>query len=133
MTINLLSVLIAALSSVVLMYVWYHPKVFGSAWARMSGITPEMAEKGKRRMPLMMVLALIASIIVAYVMTYFSIAWGVFDWIGAIELGFWCWAGFTAPTMIGMVLWEQKSFKVYLINASYWLVSFVVMALILIF
>lgn len=99
----------------------------------MAGVTPEAAEKGKRRMPLMTVFALMASTVVAYVMSYFSIAWGVFDWIGAIELGFWCWLGFAAPPLLGQVLWEQKSFKLYLINASFWLVAFVVMALILVF
>lgn len=133
MTIDFLAVLIAALSSVVLAFLWYHPKVFGSAWMRLAGITPELAERGKRRMPLMMALALVSNLIVAYVMSYFSIAWGVFDWIGAVELGFWCWLGFAAPPMLGQVLWEQKSFKFYLINAIFWLVSFIVMALILVF
>ena len=58
--------------------------------------------------------------------------WGVFDWIGAVELGFWCWIGFTAPTMLGMVLWEGKPVKYYAIVSGFWLVSFVAMAVVLV-
>jgi len=99
---------------------------------RFSSITPEMVERGKKRMPLTMVLALLASMLAAYVMSYFGIAWGVYDWIGAIELGFWCWIGFAAPALLGSVLWEQKPFRLYLINSLYWLVPLVVMAIILV-
>ena len=70
---------------------------------RMSNITPEMVERGKKRMPLFAFLAFLASMLAAYVMNYFGIAWGVYDWIGAIELGIWSWIGFVAPAMLGQV------------------------------
>ncbi len=130
---DVLPILAAGISSVIIGFVWYHPSVFGSAWMRMSGVTPEMADRAKKKMPLMAFFGLLASMVVAYVMSYFAIAWGVFDWIGAVELGFWCWAGFTAPVLLGSVLWEMKPIKLYIINTLYWLVTFVVMALILLF
>ena len=131
MEVNFLSILLAGIVSVIIGFVWYHPRVFGGVWMRMVGVTPEMAERGKKKMPLMATLAVLASMLTAYVMTYFGIAWNVFDIIGAIELGFWCWVGFVAPTMLGIILWEQKSFKLYLINALFWLVSFIAMAVVL--
>ncbi len=133
MNIELWPILAAALSSVIIGFIWYHPKVLGTSWMRMSGIPADAAEKGKKRMPVMASFAFLASIVAAYVMSYFSLAWGVFDWIGAIELGFWCWAGFVMPTMLGSVLWESKPFKLYAINAGFWLVTFIVMAFILLF
>ncbi len=123
----------AGIASAVIGFVWYHPRVFGSAWMRLSNLSPEAVEKGKHRMPIMALFGLLASMLAAYVMNYFGVAWAVYDIIGAIELGFWCWAGFVATSMLGIVLWEQKSFTLYLINAGYWLVSFIVMALILLF
>lgn len=129
--VELWSVLGAGFASVVLGFIWYHPNVFGSAWMRLVNMTPEQAEAGKKKMPLMAVFALLASIVAAYVMNHFGIAWGVFDWLGGLELGFWCWLGFVAPTMLGIVLWEGKSFKLYLINALFWLVAFMTMGLIL--
>lgn len=127
-----LPILFAGVVSVVIGFVWYHPKVFGAAWIRLTNLSPEAVEKGKKRMPLLAFFGLLASMLAAYVMNYFGIAWGVYDVIGAIELGFWIWVGFVAPTMLGIVLWEQKSFKLYLINSLYWLVSFIAMAIILV-
>ncbi len=133
MIIDLWPILAAGITNVIIGMIWYNPRVFGAAWMRMSGISPEALERGKKRMPLMIVLGLLSSLIIAYVMSYFALAWGVFDWIGAVELGFWCWAGFVAPVLLSIVLWETKPFTLYLINAGYWLVSFIAMALILLF
>lgn len=130
--VTFLPILIAGIANVILGMVWYNPRVFGGAWMAGMHMTPEMAEKGKKRMPLMAFIAFLAAMVVAYVMNYFGIAWGVFDWIGAVELGFWCWVGFVAPTMLGMVLWEMKPVKYYAIVSGFWLVSFVMTAVILV-
>lgn len=129
---SLWPILSAGIATVLLGWAWYHPKVFGTAWMRMIGLTPEMVERGKKRMPLMALIGLLASMLIAWVMSYVGVLLGVYDWFGAIELGFWCWLGFVAPTMLGIILWEQRSFKLYLINALYWLVAFIVMALVLV-
>ena len=127
-----LPILVAGIIAIVIGFAWYHPKVFGTAWMRMSGITPESVESGKKRMPIVIVVATLAAMLVAYVMNHFGIAWGVFDIIGAIELGIWTWVGFVAPIMLGIVLWEQRSFKLYVINASYWLVTFIAISVTLV-
>lgn len=126
-------VLAAGIAAVLLGWLWFSPALFGSAWMRTTGMTPEMAERGKKRMHLTTLIALLASMLIAWVMSYVGILLGVYDWFGAVELGFWCWLGFVAPTMLGMVLWEHRPVKLYLLNAAYWLVSFLVMAVILLF
>lgn len=128
--VTLLPILIAAIVNVVLGMIWYNPKVFGTTWMTLGGHQP--TEHGKKMMPLMAFLGFLAAMVIAYVMNHFGIAWGVFDWIGAVELGFWCWLGFTAPTMLGVVLWEGKPFKYYAITAGFWLVSFITMGIILV-
>ena len=129
--VTLWPILAGGVASMILGFIWFHPKVFGSAWMRLANISPEAAEKGKKRMPYMAVIGLLASMLTAYVMNYVGISWGVYDWLGALELGFWCWAGFVAPAMLGVVLWEGKSVKLYLITSLYWLASLMMMALIL--
>ena len=126
-------VLLAGVVAVVLGHVWYHPRVFGGAWMRMTGVTPEMAERGQVRMVLHTFVALLAAMVAAYVMNYFGIAWGVYDWIGALELAVWSWIGFVAPPMLGLVLWDHKPIRLYLINSLFWLVVFMAMALALVF
>jgi hypothetical protein len=129
--VNYIAVLVAGVANLVLGMIWYAPKIFGGAWMRMSSITPEMVERGKKKMPFMALTALVAGVIMAYVLSFFAIAWGVFDVIGAIELAFWTWLGFIAPVMLGSVLWEQRPLKLYVLNVGYWLVSLIVMAQIL--
>lgn len=46
MEFNLLAVLAAALSSFVVGFIWYNPKVFGTIWMKEAGLTQEQAEKG---------------------------------------------------------------------------------------
>lgn len=124
--VTFLPILIAGIANVVLGMIWYHPKVFGNAWMMAGNIQP--SESAKKKMPISVFVAFLAAMLVAYVMNHFGIAWGVFDWIGAVELGFWCWVGFTAPVLLGSVLWEGKPVKYYAIVSGYWLVSFMVMA-----
>ncbi|MEK7509262.1 MAG: DUF1761 domain-containing protein [Patescibacteria group bacterium] len=125
-------ILAAGVANVILGFIWYNPRVFGTVWMRETNLSPEKMEAGKKKMPIMAFATFLAAMVVAYVMNHFGIAWGVYDWIGAIELGIWTWIGFVAPIMLGSILWEGKSFKYYAINAGYWLVSFVVMAVILV-
>ncbi len=128
---TLLAILGSGVASIVIAYIWYHPRVFGGVWMRLSGMTPEMAEKAKRRMLLHTFGGFIASLLVAYVMFWFGAAWSVYDVAGAVQLAFWCWIGFAAPVLLSSVLWEQRPFRLYLINAFYWLVALMVMALVL--
>jgi hypothetical protein len=136
--VSFIPILIAAVANVVIGMIWYNPHVFGGAWMRMTGITPEQAERGKRRMPLHVLLGFVASMLIAYVIAYFGMAWTGYlginaDWTTALQLAFWCWIGFVAPVLLSSVIWEQKPIRFYLINASYWLVSFMIMALVLLY
>ncbi|MEK7156346.1 MAG: DUF1761 domain-containing protein [Patescibacteria group bacterium] len=133
MVVTFWPIVAAGVASVLIGWVWYHPRVFGTTWMRLANVTPEMAERGKKMMPLSVVLSLIGSMLIAYVMNYVGIAFHIFDWVGAIfELALWCWLGFIVPTSLGTILWEQRPFKLYLINTLYWLVTFIAMALILV-
>lgn len=125
-----LPIVAAGIVNVVLGMIWYNPKVFGNAWMAAGNIQP--SERGKKMMPVSAFFAFLAAMVAAYVMNHFGIAWGVFDWIGAVELGFWCWLGFAAVPMLGMVLWEGKPFKYYAIVSGFWLVSFITMAVVLV-
>jgi hypothetical protein len=125
-------ILVAAIVAVVLAFVWFHEKAFGKTFMRYMNLSPEQSARGKKRMPIATFVAFLSSLVAAYVLNYFGIAWGVYDWVGAIELGIWVWIGFAAPPMLGMVLWEMKPIKYYLIVAGYWLVAFIAMALVLV-
>lgn len=129
--VTLWPIVAAGVANVILGAIWFHPKVFGSAWMAAAGISPGQPVN-VAKMVSKMAVAFLAAMVAAYVMNYFGIAWGVWDWIGAVELAFWCWLGFAAVPMLGTVLWDGKSFKYYAIVSGFWLVSFILMAVTLI-
>lgn len=130
-TVSLLAILAAGVANLILGSIWYHPRVFGTAWARLLNVSPEMAERGKKRTLMYSGAALVAGMLAAFVLGQFATAWGIDDWAGATRLALWSWAGFVVPTSLGTVLWEHRPFKLYLINIGYWFASFIIISLIL--
>ena len=49
----------------------------------------------------------------------------------ALQTAFWVWVGFIATVMLGSVLWENKPWKLYAINAFHYLVTLLAMGAIL--
>jgi hypothetical protein len=129
-TVTFLPILFSGVVSVIIGSVWYSSFLFGRARTRLANLSPEQMETGKARTYVAPLVACIFNMLVAYVMVYFAAAWGVYDWVSAIELGFWIWVGFIVPSMLGMVLWDRRPVMLYLINIFYWLVVLVVIAII---
>lgn len=133
MTAQLIGVVASGIAAVIVAFVWYSSALFGGYFGRVLNLTPEQQEAGKKKMPINVFIAFLSSVLIAYVMSFMMPVLVVPDWIGALELGVWCWIGFTAPPMLGMVLWEGRPFRYYLIVSGYWLVTFIVMSLIVLF
>lgn len=133
MEISLLGVFLAAVASMVIGMTWYNPKVLGTAWMQMSGLSPQVMGASKTLMIVNPLIAFVANIIMAYVLAHFAIAWGVYDWASALELAFWVWLGFQVPIALGVVLWEMKSWKLFFLNSAHQFVSVIVMSLVLLY
>lgn len=138
--INYLAVLGAMVSAVVLGGLWFGP-LFGKMWMKEVGFTKEDMEKGKtdpkaqKAMMRSYLLVAVGALVTAYVMAH-SLAFAMYYLksagpSAALMGAFWNWLGFTAPALMGSVLWEGKTWKYWGIVAGYYLVSFGVMALIL--
>lgn len=130
MTIEVVSILAAAALSYVLGVLWYHPKVFGSLWMRFANITPGNVA-GTRRQVILLILGFLANLALAFVLSLQLFA----DTNLFLILGrtFWLWLGFIAPVLLGTILWEGRSWKLYAINAGYWFVAVMLMALVIAF
>jgi hypothetical protein len=157
MHINILSVIVAALVPMVTGFVWFNPKVFGTAWMQATGMTPEKAKNSN--MALVFGLTLILSFILAFSMQFMCIHQfhvtslffnepigdpsteagalykKVMDTYGASWRTFKHGAlhGFLGalflvmPTYTIHALFEQKTFKHIAINVGYWLVNMTIM------
>lgn len=133
--INYIMVLVAAASSMVLGSLWFGP-LFGKKWQVLSGMTEEKMKAAKARgMAKLYILAAVGALLMSYVLAHaliFASAYLKVSGISAgLMVGFWNWLGFIAPVTLGVVLWEGKSWKLWMLNNSYQLVSLLLMGVIL--
>lgn len=131
-SINSWAVLAAAIINIIIGMIWYSPPVFGKLWMSSMGLTPQrMEELKKRGMGKIYFASFVTALLMSYVLAHFVKIWAVEDIGGALQLSFWSWLGFVVTVSLGSVLWEGKSFRLYLLNIAYQFVSIFVMAVIL--
>ncbi len=132
-SINLWPAIVAAVASNALGFLWYSPILFGKPWMAMMGITAEKMSmskgSGSKNMGAIYGLNFVFDIATACILSFLLTATG--NLTDALGVTFLIWLGFSAPILLGSVFWEEKPFKLFLINASFRLVSFLAMALVL--
>ncbi len=149
---NFPAILVAAVSALVVGFIWYNPKVFGNAWMKAAGMTDEQVKGGN--MAKIFILAFIFAFLLAMTMTQMSIhQTGALSLIGGdsstalpsyaafmADYGdsyrtfkhgalHGVFAGiFVALPIIGTnALFERKGAKYIFINSGYWIVTLGVM------
>lgn len=133
--INYVAVVAAAVASMILGFLWYGP-LFGKQWIALMGFTKAHMEAAKvQGMTKQFVLAFIGSLVMAWVLAHSLVfASAYLNATGpsaGLMAGFWNWLGFIAPVTLGSVLWEGKSWNLWLLNNGYQLLSLLVMGVIL--
>ena len=130
-SVNYLAVLIAAIASMAIGFLWYGP-LFGKMWMGMMNFDKKKMDEAKKKgMGKTYALTFATSLIMGYVLALFVGYVQATTIADGIVLGFWLWIGFFATTQLGMVLWEGKPTKLYLINTLHNLVTLAVMGAIL--
>jgi hypothetical protein len=136
-TINWLAVLVAALSSFVVGGIWYSPGLFGKAWMKDNQLTEEDVKKGNKGK--VFGWTLIFSLLMAANLGMFlapapegctgqcapevNMAWGA---TAGFLAGIWTFCAFAIHS-----LFEQKPWRVILINGFYSIVSLTLMGAII--
>jgi len=126
--VNYLAVLVAAVAGMAVGALWYSPVLFGKAWAKLSGA----GEPKKKGMAKSYTAGFATQLVTAFVLAALIGSLGASVITEGTVIAFWIWLGFLATSMFGMVLWENKPVKLYLINAAYALVQLKVMAAIIV-
>jgi hypothetical protein len=133
--INMVAVLVAAASSIVLGFLWYGP-LFGKPWMAMMGFTKDSMEKAKAKgMTTNYLVMTLGSFLMAYVLAhsleFASVYTKTYGVSAGLMAAFWSWLGFVAPVQVGDQLWGGKPWKLFLITGGYYLVSLCIMGVIL--
>jgi uncharacterized protein YacL len=134
--INYLAVFLAAISTMVVGSIWYHPKVFGTIWSRFTKVDLN-ADYTPSQMAMKFGGVFIASLVSAYVLAHFvSLSYDFYkadySFLGtALITGLWAWLAFTAARIFTHDVFEGRRKKLTLLNAAHEFVTFFVMALII--
>jgi uncharacterized protein DUF1761 len=132
--INLLAVLVAAISTMVVGFLWYSPVLFAKAWMREMGHDPN--DKAKIQEMQKSSGGAYAGSFVASLVSAFILAM-LLHWLRAdnlhlgLNLGFHVWLGFVATVQLTGVLFMKQSMKLFAIYTGYQLVCYLVMGAIL--
>lgn len=131
--VNIVAVLTAAVSSMVVGFLWYSPLLFAKPWMTLMGYTESSMKEAQKGMMKMYGLSFIASIITAYVLFHvMTLSQNFFQYsllATGLNTAFWMWLGFIAPVQLTDVLFGSKKVKLFLINTGYQLVSLLVMGI----
>ena len=152
MEINFLALLLAALSTLVVGFIWYHPKVFGTIWMKESGTSMEKM-KGSNMMAIF-AMSLLYAFFISFMLQMLVIhQFGALGMIGGDPSkalpsytsfiadygtafrtfkhgalhGFMSGLFFALPVIGVGALYERRSWKYVLIAGGYWVISCMIM------
>jgi len=135
--VNYWAVLASVVLSIVLGSLWYGP-LFGKMWTKLEGWTKADMEKGmadKKGMMRAYGIQTLGAFFMAFVLSHSLIFAATYlheSGVSAgLQTGFWNWIGFIAPATLTNVLWEGKSWKLWLLTNGYWLVLLLSMGVLL--
>lgn len=122
-SLNYLAIFVAALSTFLIGGIWYSPILFSKTWMAENGFKEEDLKGGNMAMIFggSFVLGFIMSFnLAAFLSDSSDLAWG-------ITAGALAGIGWVACAMGVTYLFERKSMKLFLVNAGYHVISFIVM------
>ena len=119
--IKILAVLVAAIIQWVIGALWYG-LIFAKPWKAL--VSPKEGQK-TAAIAYAWITSFIANLILCFVLVHIIL------WAGRAALGrgafvgLACWLGFMAPPLCAQHIYEGRPFKLFIINAGYWLVAMI--------
>jgi hypothetical protein len=134
MGVNMWAVLVSALATMVVGFVWYSPLLFARPWMVLMGQDPDdkakIAEMQKSAGPSYM-LSLVASLVAATVLGKLIAIATISTPLYGMKMGLAVWLGFVTTVQLTGSLFSRQPAKLYAINTGYQLVCFLAMGAIM--
>jgi len=122
--INMTAILLAVVANFILGFLWYTP-LFGKVWAREMGFDTSVKPTGAQ-LAKGMIIMVIGNFFLAFVFAHNIVAWtfvpGTSEMskpVSILNAVVFTWLGFYLPVDLNTVAWENRSWKVFGINAGY--------------
>jgi surface polysaccharide O-acyltransferase-like enzyme len=130
--VNLWAVLVAAIATMVVGFLWYSPFLFARPWMLAMGYDPDnKAKLDEMRKSAGKALSFVASLVAAFVLGKIIDVATVDSALYGMKIGFAVWLGFVTTVQLTAKLFGNQPTKLYLINTGYQLVCYLVMGAIL--
>jgi hypothetical protein len=133
-SLNWVAILVAAVSTMVVGFLWYSPLLFAKPWMREMGYDPNdkaKTEEMKKSAGKAYGGSFVASLISAFTLALILHGLRAEDLHFGIMASFHIWLGFVATVQFTGVLFMKQSMKLFAINTGYQLVCYLVMGMIL--
>jgi uncharacterized protein DUF1761 len=132
---NWLAILAAAISSMIIGFLWYSPLLFAKAWTREMGYDlsdkAKMDEMRKSAGPAYAG-SFVASLIAAFTLALIPHGMRAESLHFGLMASFHIWLGFVATVQFTGALFTKQSMKLFTINTGYQLVCYLVMGAIIV-
>ncbi len=132
--VNLWAVLVAAVSTMVVGFLWYSPFLFAKPWMLAMGYDPEnkaATDEMRKSAGKSYAISFVASLLAAFVLGKIIDLSTVDSALYGMKVGFAVWLGFVTTVQLTANLFGNQPTKLYLINTGYQLVCYLVMGAIL--
>jgi hypothetical protein len=130
--VNLWAVLVAAVATMVVGFLWYSPFLFARPWMLAMGYDPDnKAKLDEMRKSAGKALSFVASLVAAFVLGKIIDVATVDSALYGMKIGFAVWLGFVTTVQLTAKLFGNQPTKLYLINTGYQLVCYLVKGAIL--
>ena len=132
--VNVWAVLVSALATMVVGFLWYSPALFAKPWMVLMGCDPndkaKMAEMQKSAGP-SYAISLVASVLSAIVLGKIISVASINTALYGMKIGLAVWLGFVTTVQLTNALFSRQPTRLYLINTGYQLVCYLAMGAIL--
>lgn len=134
-SLNWLAILLAAISTMILGFLWYSPLLFAKTWTREMGYDPndkaKMDEMRKSAGPAYAG-SFVASLLSAFTLALILHGMRAESLHFGLMASFHIWLGFVATVQFTGALFAKQSMRLFAINTGYQLVCYLVMGAILV-
>jgi hypothetical protein len=133
--VNYVAVLLAAIVSMAVGFLWYSPVILGKPWMKEKGLSSESLKKAQKEMGKLYGLSFVVAIISAFVLSHvMTLAQNFYNYSAlstGITSAFWMWVGFIMPVQMTATIFGDKNWKLLGIDTGYQLVSILAMGVVL--
>lgn len=123
--ISIVGVVVATLVNQVIGFVYFHPKVFGTVWMNLLGRKPD--DPPTTPLGAAIGFGTLAALVSSVALAVIILTFGGAGWVDGLGLGALVAVGFLIPVLGTDAVYSGRSFNLYFLNATYYVIAFMAM------